>query len=374
VICAIRGAIKKRLFYYTEVNKYLLLIIIIGAFSICIKSWIGEIQGISITEELIYFKNWSNPLILFFVVVNIVDDRKTCNNTLFGLLVFIIITALTMFLGKFGIISFAQHISIQGRTAGFGNPNEYAILLVLFLPLLISYFFFNRNPLIKITLPILIILILSCLFLTASRSGFLSLCISMFFYFVILKREQIVHTLKVPVLFALLAVLLIVGFVATPSSMKNIVIERFDPSASEDLKAFTSGRPGLWLNGLRLFIERPVFGHGQNTFIAASKARFRLHGAAHSLYIKYLAEYGIVGFMIITMVFIKIFQHVWRHIKIATAPWPKQLYICYVSGFLGWVFSLMAAEAHLMSHIFWIYTAIIFRYPDFDTNSEKSGQ
>ena len=79
---AFRIAFQRKFFDSNNVNKYLMLIIFIGLVSIPVKIWFAEIPNTSVLNEIIYWKNWADPFILFFVLFNIIDDEKSVRRTL----------------------------------------------------------------------------------------------------------------------------------------------------------------------------------------------------------------------------------------------------------------------------------------------------
>ena len=99
--------------------------------------------------------------------------------------------------------------------------------------------------------------------------------------------------------------------------------------------------------------------------------RFGFQAVAHNEYINYMIEFGIVGCFIYVIIFWKIFQHVWRHLNEATDPWNKHLYISYIAGFSGWIFSMLGVQLFLPSHIFWVYTAVIYKYSQLENVREE---
>ena len=105
--------------------------------SIFVKILYAEIPDISIKSEIIHFKQWLDPVLLFFILFNIVDNKETCDRS-FIRFVFFIITI--HFNTTFCNIRFNKlqsrtiNISIQGRAGGFGAAGEYAISLVLLFP------------------------------------------------------------------------------------------------------------------------------------------------------------------------------------------------------------------------------------------------
>jgi O-antigen ligase len=357
-----------------NVNKYLFLMVLVMLVAIPIKILGGKIPNISITNELIGVKSWANPILLFFVLFNIVDDEKTCKRALLGLIALLAITVLSQFLGAFGIIEYGTaRFAIDGdsRVSGLGDVNDYASFLVLFIPLLLSSFLFKRGAAIKPAAAILLFLSFSGLIITGSRGGALSFLFSMLIYFLLLYREKMVSLSKIMLLCMMLTVVSGVVFLILPSKVTDAVTTRFDPAQSEDLRELTSGRTLIWSCGLRLFMESPIFGHGNRAFLPLAEKKFSIRAVAHNQYLEHLVNYGILGLTILLMMFLKLLQYVWNQLQVTRDIWNKQLYISYIAGFSGYLFSLLSINMSISKFPFWIYTALICTYVRLEMNEKQ---
>lgn len=360
-------AAERKPFDPNNVNKYLILMILVMLLSIPIKMLLGEISNVSVLKEIIYLKSRINPFIIFFVVFNTLSDVKTCKRALFALLLFMAFTLSTALLNKYGITEFAMlNVHKMGRTSGFGNPNAYASYLVLFFPLVLSYHLFRRELFTKISAGALSIMAFIGLLITGSRGGVLSFLFSMAIYLLILKKKTgmaFSRTVKV-----LCLILLIVGasVAFTPSGVRQVVVERFARfSDTDDIDYSTGHRTFLWANGLRLFTERPIIGHGLGTVGPLMEKKFGMAAVAHNEFINYMIEFGIIGLAIYLMIFWKMLQHVRKHLSEANDSWSKYLYISYVAGLSGWTFSMLGVQLWFPSHFFWLYTAVIYKYSQY---------
>jgi len=354
---------KRKVFEPNNVNKYLILMIVVVLVSIPIKILLDEIPNISLMGEIIMAKNWTNPLILFFILVNIIDNEKACNNIQMGLVLFLLFTVLSMLLIIYEVVEIGTLRVDSGRSAGFSEANQYAAFLVLFIPLLFSFFLNQKSSLPKAISAFILIITLIGLFVTGSRGGTLSFLLSIIVYLLILKREKMIRIATV--IFIVLTLLVVGGisYVVVPVIVREGVSTKFDPSDCDDLNDYTSGRIGLWHNGIKLFIESPIFGHGQQTIVPLSKLRgFPTAGNSHNDYILHAVQYGSIGLVIFLMLFTKVFQHVWHHFNITTDSWSKYLYASYLAGFLGYAFAMFSVNLFAPRYLFWMYTAIIYKY------------
>ena len=356
---------RRKIFMPNNVNKYIVLMIFIVLMSIFVKILRYEIPDISIMNEILGFKRWLNPVLLFFILFNIIDDEETCYRTLLGLCFLFLALILTQLLATFGITDYAaQAMAHRGRAGGFGAAGEYAITLVLFFPFVLSgSFLMKRSDLFKTGCIILVFLTLVGLVNAGSRNGAVSFLFSMVAYLLILKRKKIMGMR--PIVFLIIAMIVVstTAFVVSPSSLKSTVSERFNPSTSEDLDDYTSGRIELWKNGWKLFVDSPLIGHGRNSYMILSQLRgYPFCGAPHNQYLRYLAEHGLIGLIAFILIFLKIFKNILQSMETTTNPWRKQLYINYIAGLCGYMVGMFATNAGPSLFIFWIYTAVIYKH------------
>ena len=126
---------------------------------------------------------------------------------------------------------------------------------------------------------------------------------------------------------------------------------------------FSNARLPILRNGFVLFLESPIWGHGHNTFTALVKKRqFLYQYNSHNVYLAHLIHYGLVGLFIYIIILSKIFQHMIYHIREDANTRNKALYASYLAGFLGYAFSMLFVNLFGLRLIFWLYTAIIYKY------------
>jgi O-antigen ligase len=362
---AFKIAFQRKFFESNNVNTYLMLMIFIALVSIPLKIWHGEIPSEGVLNELIHWKDWADPLILFFILFNVIDDERSCKGVLLGLILFLFITALTTPLISLGVIHIRKLPDFYyGRASGFSDPNQYASFLVLFIPLVLTYFLFTKYLITKMAIGILLAVSFIALVTTGSRGGAISFLLSMAIYLLLMKRENILNFNYIILVLIALMILSFSSFVLAPSSVKEHVMSRFDPTDSETMDEISGahGRAKFWQNGLRFFMERPILGHGQNTFSLLNKKKFGGPGAPHNHFLMQLVHFGIVGLTIYIMIFTKVFLHVWHDVKATKDLWRRKLYISFIAGFLGYTFSMLAVDLGPPRYLFWIYTAIMYSY------------
>ena len=377
IISMLKGK-RRSIIIPNNINRYLFLMGFIVFISIFIKILYAEVPNISIKSEIMQFKQWLNPVLLFFILFNIVNDKETCDVILLGLCFLILSLILTQVFATYGLSSYrAETINMRGRVGGFGAAGEYAISLVLLFPLFLSVTLFEKKRgLFRIICIILIPLALLGIINSGSRNGAVSLLISITVYAILLKRNRILGITQISLLAIGMVVVGIFSFIVAPDNVKIMFRERFDPINSEDINEYSSGRFKNWENGYRLFMDSPLIGHGQNTYKILNiikRWNGQLHALdAHNEYLKHLVEYGIIGLFVFCLIFVKILKKMQASIRNTNNSWQRQLYISYVAGLCGYMSGIFATNTGPSLNIFWIYTAIVYKYTFFqEVKSEK---
>ena len=241
-VWAVNAIQRREIFQSNNVNRYIILMGFVVLMSIFVKILHGEIPNISIKSEIIDFKQWLDPVLLFFILFNIIDDEETCNLTLLGLYILFLALILNQIFAIFGITDYMKGYAWSGRVGGFGAPGEYAITLTLFFPFVLSgSFLMKRSSLFKIGCIFLVFLSLMSMIITGSRNGAVSLLFCILVYLLILKRKKIVGMLSIIILLIAMIVAGTTAFVVSPPVVKMAVSERFDPTPA--LRTLTNTLP-----------------------------------------------------------------------------------------------------------------------------------
>ena len=363
VISIMKGD-RKSIFIPNNTYKYIFIMGLIVLMSIFVKILHSEVK-INIKDEIIQFKGWFDPVFIFLILYNIVDNRDRCNRVLFGLSLLYLALILTQLSATYGFSEYrAKAIIEHGRAGGFGAPGEYAISLVLFLPFFLSQVILtNKNRLFKIYCIFLVVLNFVGLVNAGSRNGAVSLLICITVYAILLVRNKILGSIHIALMIIGVMIAGICAFYMSPSNVKMVVSERFDPNFAKDFNKYSSGRTENWKDGLKLFFDSPIFGHGQNSYRQLKEVRKYINTkAAHNEYLKHLVEYGIIGFIAYCLIYYKIFMNINKSIKNSKTLSGRLLYISYIAGFIGYTVGLFATNGGPSLYLFWIYTAIVYKY------------
>ncbi len=183
-----------------------------------------------------------------------------------------------------------------------GDPNFYAQMLVMLVPLALYRLWDEVAPALKtMAVYILVILVLTVVF-TFSRGGFLALS-------AVLTLSAIEKKVKPGYIIVGLCILLpLLQFVPAEYGTRMGTLDVFLPGDSQQPKTTEDDslqfRSRLATIGWRMFVDHPFLGVGGENFIVlssdyAQKLNLDIEGrhlAAHNFYLQVLAETGLLGF------------------------------------------------------------------------------
>ncbi|MDW7711863.1 MAG: O-antigen ligase family protein [Deferrisomatales bacterium] len=360
---------RHKLFLSNNLHTPIVLTTFMAFTSILIKLVIGEIPT-SLLKESLDLINWSIPLLVFLAVFNTLNKESTCYLSLAGLLVLLAATTITPLVAALGNIELPGVRSAGWRIGGFGNVNVYAVYLVMFMPLLFSLGLLGQRSWIRGAAWVLFAVSMISLLRTGSRSGVISFVFAMFTYLIIVRKMYPTRLIIVGIVS--LSIIASVAVVALPSQVKGVFAERLNPQGAEDVYEYTSGRTQIWKNGLLLFLDSPIYGHGQNTFLPLNTKRFQLGFSAHNAYLTYMVEQGLIGLSIFVFLLSRIFSHLLRQLRSSPNRFALLVYAGYLAGFCGYAVAMLAGNVATPRYIFWIYTAVVYKLTYITTESNSS--
>jgi putative inorganic carbon (hco3(-)) transporter len=150
-----------------------------------------------------------------------------------------------------------------------------------------------------------------------------------------------------------------------PLLLPQAVIERFESISIEEGERdlSTEHRFELWGIAWQEFRERPVFGMGFHTFHHEEVNPLAID--THNLYLRELAEKGLVGFLITALMLWCILRLCWRGFRVAL---PGSGYHGFILGLTGAFVALLIGNVFgdrftylPMSAHFWVYVGLALR-------------
>ena len=293
------------------------------------------------------WKNYCLLPLLYIITLNTVKDKKWVWNTVF------IMCFTILLMDHYMVDQVSWFHSIESRTKIKGTfvylgPNEVAAFYNQYTIILMSLFFAMKRGWKKLVLMGIIIVNLYSILFLFSRAAYLALAIGLFFLFAVRKK-----VLLVP---------LVIAVVMWQAFLPQQVQERIEMTTGEygELDVSSERRIMVWQNSMDLFFESPITGVGFGVFPYMG---FNL-GDTHNIYLKILAEQGLVGIIIFLILLFIFFV---QGIKLFTGgddPMSKALGLGFaiavivlaVNNMFGDRWTYMEVSCYL-----WVFAALVTR-------------
>jgi len=282
---------------------------------------------LSIFNSVIFFDSLHNfftkTLEWFLVYFLVLEVFKTERQILIALGVILLTTfstALDSLIQYFTFkdIFLGHLIEPQGRvTAAFKTPNGLGAYLILSLPLMMSAVWsFRRRRGVGVALSLCVVLVLASLVLTFSRGAWVGAAMGIIFMglTIIWRKTKSVFFISSGILLTLI----LVGFFFFMTVQKRTYQSHLHRNTSQ-------WRLDIWWDSLKMIKEKPLLGHGINTYMRVFQNYQRkfegLHPYnptyAHNCYLQLTAETGVIGLLgflgILMTLFCKSFEKI-KHI------------------------------------------------------------
>jgi len=234
-------------------------------------------------------KDWKNfclmPL-LFFITLNYMTERKWIYRTL-------IVMALAMIVVDYYTVNQIREYSLVSRdkisgTFQFLGTNEVAAFFNEFTIVLVGIVSFIKDKRIKWPLLGMIFLNIFCILCLYSRGAYLGFFAGLFFLCLFKNRAMLVPLVLLAVFWQ--------------NILPEKVVERIKETTNNvgQLDNSSQMRIDIWKQALDLFEKSPLTGTGYGVFRSLGLEL----GDTHNIYVKYLAEQGLIGLSIfITILF-----------------------------------------------------------------------
>lgn len=214
-----------------------------------------------------------------------------------------------------------SHDNRIGGTLGFLGPNEYGSFHAIYTLFIMGIIIFDKHLWRRLAYFILICFNMYSLVYSYSRGAYVGILVGAFFISILEKR-----ILLIPIL-----IFLIFWKTFLPLSVQQRIEgtivddnSRNDTISLGGAELATAGRTEVWADAIRFFLKNPIFGTGYNSYQ-------RLTGVdTHNVYLKCMAEQGIIGIVIYLWLYIKALRSGWDLYKMS----ENQLVKAFGFGFL----------------------------------------
>jgi len=338
---------KEHLFEKSSYNKILILYLI---FTYIIlwrgSSYLGFSPPLSPADSRV--QNWKNYMILpllFFLTFNNLKDLKDLKQLFLFMCFSILLMNFYTIRQISWITAWWSRVKLHGTFVWLG-PNEVAAFYATYTFVLLGVFLLVKEKKWKIMLGILILLNFYCDLFLFSRGAYLATLLGFLFISVIRQKKLIIP--------------LIIILIFWQSVLPKEVVERLQFTKQEgQLDPSAQTRLILWQESIKYFKENPLIGVGFNVF-----QHLGLKRDTHNVYLRTLAEQGIIGLVFLLLIMILAFKRGWNLYKNAKDRFLKGLGLgfcaCVIAVMVGNFFGDRWTYLQLGSY-FWVFLGMVER-------------
>lgn len=291
---------------------------------------------------------WKNYMILpllFFITMNNIRDVKDMRNMM-------VVMCASMFLMNYynvqqvaDMTSWVNRTKISGTFVDLG-ANEVASFYATYTFVLMGLLFYIKEKKEKLGLLILIGTNFFIVLFMFSRAAYMATAAA--FIFISFMKNK-----------ALLIIPLVLALFWTTLLPKD-VINRVTFSENEgELDDSAATRLVLWQQSIAYFQESPIIGIGFNVF-----GKIGLRKDAHNVFMRTLAEQGMVGFLFLITIMLLAMSRSWRLYRRARDPFLKGLGLgfcaCVISNMISNFFGDRWTPLQLAAY-YWVFLGMVER-------------
>jgi len=316
-------------------------------------------------------------IVYYLLVVHLVDSRPRLRVFAWTLLLLTGYVAASAFAAYLrGGAEFAQGIDrAVGGTSVASNPNQLGTTLAATIPLFLVLTFYKPLGIKRLIFALGTPLLVATLAVTGSRAsilGFLAGAACLWWN----TRHRLI--------LGIVGVLVLVGgFLLLPQQYQN----RYSTITQSELDGSSQARLSTWRAGLRMVIDRPLFGVGIGCFGTAHASGYspeerRNWLEAHSLYVQAPAEVGLIGALLFFAFLFEVLRlnrrtagtlaqagEAWRFERLLLNGLFAGLVVLLISGIFG--HSLLRRTWYIYAGVGLAVLRVYMRDPDASPNSEK---
>lgn len=263
----------------------------------------------------------------------------------------------------------AEQMTLADRAHGpVGDPNRFAQILMVVLPLSLFQFRHGETALVRAFGLGSGLLILSAILLTYSRGAFVTLVV------LVAILVALGHMKPSRIVAGVLALVVAIPFLA-PGYYERIgsissALDMFGERARVSSEAVTRGRTTETLAAVYAFIEHPVLGVGPGQYLPHYSVHYQLKPEisfrhlpeprrAHNLYAEFAAETGVPGILVFLSIPALLLRRLWKRRRALLSNRPDLAFLATAFGlgllaYLGTgVFLHLAFERY-----YWLFVAL----------------
>jgi putative inorganic carbon (HCO3(-)) transporter len=265
-------------------------------------------------------------------------------------------------------------------TGPYGNPNAYAQVLVMLVPLALDRLWHERELGFRLLAGWASIVCILTIFFTYSRNGFVTLLFTIGLLF-IMRRPKVLS----------LAVMIVLAFVVIqflPISYTERITTLFQFTSSSSPQRISDisfrGRLSENIAAWRMFQDNPLFGVGLDNFQVNYQSYSRQIGLDErrvertpaSFYLELLSEQGLIGTLVFMLFMVIVFRNLWkawRTFQFLGMKNEEYMTLAFLSGLAGYMLFYISKNS-AYPNVFWVLLGIAFSIAQVAENSLNSSK
>ncbi len=259
---------------------------------------------------------------MFFILSITIRDIKTLHTGILFLLIGGFLSIVVSFITGQGwqaqgvIVKGVRSVETFTRRGGlWGDPNEFASILLVLMPLSLLQFLRSKSFFMKIFTFGLFACLLFGFFRTYSRGGFLGFAILLIlsiFKFDLLKRGTNKTRIIIYLVIVVIVAVVIFSMVSQTFIARIETLKSLDSSMHSQKGEAIYARYQAYKSALGLFLDHPILGVGIRNFYLYNPV-----GVVHNTYLEVLTCTGLIGFI----PFMTIVYLTWRELREVQSFW-----------------------------------------------------
>ncbi|MDP3921344.1 MAG: O-antigen ligase family protein [Candidatus Omnitrophota bacterium] len=318
-------------------------------------------------DVLTQYKRWITPLILYFLVLNTVKDKKTIRNII-GIM--IIVTTLVGLMAIYDYIEIGEVSTLEkSRVGGIAeHSNSLAAFFCYYMFLPFGFFLMNMHRPKYWLLLVPFLIQFRGIMVTFSRGGYLAFALGLYAAAWFRSKFLFIVLLGLTGLAVLNPIILPAGirYRMMQTINKDVSYIETAEELEGSLETSSKTRVEVWKGAVKMIAEYPMLGVGYGLFYYRISPYWEQNRPidAHNSYIIIAAEMGIpalLNFLLIVLVTIWMAYSLYARTK---DPFSKAVALGYLGGLFGLLMSNMFGSRldHLeVAGYFWILAALVQR-------------
>lgn len=290
---------KKQINYFN--NKPLIIFFIFCSYCILLSIFVAKDILLSFESSLFYFRIGLFACFIWFLIEKNKKILTYFYYTLVTCFSILVVDGYIQFFRGFNIIGLpAAHDRISSFFGGELIMGSYLSRLT---PLLFALFVIKKKSKFEVNyIAILFILIDVLIYISGEKAAFIFLNLSTLFIIIFSHTYQ-----KFRLVIFLIALVIITGLTFSSNKiLKRMIIDPVSNMGligeSKEKIIFSPDHDSLFKTAYKMFLDKPIFGHGPKMFRVMCSDKKYSTGVApcmthpHNFYVQLLAETGIIGF------------------------------------------------------------------------------